>query len=373
MKINYNISAIIANNALNKNDDRLSVSSERLSSGYKINHAKDNPSGIAIGKKMRAQIKALEQSKQNASDAISVVETADGALSEAQAVLQRMNELAVKAGTGTATDADRAIIDEEMQQLKSEIERIASDTDFNSQTLLDGTFDRRGYSSNSSVSVSDFSDAVVAGQYTFSFTATGVGTEDAEITAASLDSTSVTGGQSFIDGAEVKIDGNSITFSDLTGKEVTIQVDTDTLTTGANTVTLDLTDIGMMRVQIGANEGQVLEIRIPEVSLLNMGMKDTNTLTAEDAQKAIDEVANGISYISSVRSRLGAYQNRLDHTTASLDITTEEMTSAYSRIMDVDMASEMTEYTNQQVLVQAGTSILSQANERPQQVLQLLQ
>lgn len=164
MKINYNISAIIANNALTKSDNRLSVSSEKLSSGYKINHAKDDPSGIAIGKKMRAQIKALEQSNQNASDAISIVEIADGALSEVHAIVQRMNELAVKSGTDTATADDRKIIDEELQQLKEEVARVGRDTEFNGQSLLDGTFDRKGYSSEADVDVTYFSDLIPAGE-----------------------------------------------------------------------------------------------------------------------------------------------------------------------------------------------------------------
>ena len=167
----------------------------------------------------------------------------------------------------------------------------------------------------------------------------------------------------------VKYEGDTVTFADGTGKELKVYVTKDI----DGSVVLDLTDIGPMRVQIGANEGQVLALRIPKMDLRSMGIKDTNVLTEESSQAAIDEIARGIEYVSSARSRLGAYQNRLEHTATSLDVTQEEMTSAYSRIMDVDMAEEMTEYTNLQVLVQAGTSVLAQANERPQQVLQLLQ
>lgn len=368
MKINYNISAVIANNALKRSDNRLSASSQKLSSGYKINQAKDDPSGIAIGKKMRAQIRALEQSNQNASDGISVVETADGALMEVHEMLQRMNELAIKAGTDTATDEDRKLIDEELQQLKEEIERVAKDTDFNGQTLLDGTFDRKGYTGNKDVEMLSAADTVPAGVYEMSITATLVD-DKIEITAASLDDTTASGATAFLNGAQAAIDGDRVTFADNTGKEITMRV----TEAGTYTLNVDVTDIGPMRVQIGANEGQVLSIRIPEVSLVHMGMEDTNVLTKDAAQAAIDEIADGIAYVSAVRSRLGAYQNRLEHTTASLDVIQEEVTSAYSRIMDVDMAEEMTEYTNLQVLTQAGTSMVAQANERPQQVLQLLQ
>lgn len=373
MKINYNISAIIANNALNNNDAKLTASSGRLSSGYKINEAKDNPSGIAIGKRMRAQIRALEQSDDNANDAISVVETADGALTEVHAILQRMNELAVKAGTGTATDSDRENIDAEMQQLKKEIERIATDTDFNGQALLDGTFDRRSYSSVDGLSVVGTSDDLPAGVYTVSVTTVLNTAGDLEISAASISTTTAIGADGLISGANALMDNNKVSITDSSGMQLTLRADQDKLSAGTYNATIEVTDIGAMRVQIGANEGQVMEIRIPAVSLFNMGVDKSNTLTQENAQKAINQIAEGISYISSVRSRLGAYQNRLEHLTSSLDITQEEMTSAYSRIMDVDMAAEMTQYTNLQVLVQAGTSVLAQANERPQEALQLLQ
>jgi flagellin len=368
MKVNYNISAVIANNSLKKNDSLLSASSQKLSSGYKINQAKDDPSGIAIGKKMRAQIRALEQADQNSNDAISVVETSDGALMEVHDMLQRMNELAVKAGTDTATDEDRELIDEELQQLKEEIERIAKDTDFNGQKLLDGTFDRKGYTGDSNAKMLFASDSIASGVYSMTITASMI-EGNLEITAASIDGSTASGVEGFLNSAQVDMDGSRVTFSDNNGNEIKMYVSE----AGTYNLKVDVTDIGSMRVQIGANEGQVLSIRIPEVSLVQMGMENTNVLTKEAAQSAIDEISEGISYVSSVRSRLGSYQNRLEHTTSSLDITQEEMTSAYSRIMDVDMAEEMTEYTNLQVLVQAGTSMVAQANERPQQVLQLLQ
>ena len=142
-----------------------------------------------------------------------------------------------------------------------------------------------------------------------------------------------------------------------------------------NTVAVDMeiTGFGSMDMQIGANEGQQLDIIIPEVSLENMGIKDIDLSTEEGSDDALGRMGEAIHFVSAVRGRLGAYQNRLEHTINTLDITNENMTGAYSRIMDADMAEEMTEYTTLQVLAQASTSMLAQANERPSQVLQLLQ
>ena len=142
---------------------------------------------------------------------------------------------------------------------------------------------------------------------------------------------------------------------------------------GTSDITLDLTGMGAMRVQIGANEGQAIDIRIPEVSLRTLNIEDVDISTEEGAQKAIELSKQANGFISSVRARIGAYENRLEHTGNSIDITEENMTGAFSRLMDTDMAEEMTEYTNQQVLNQAGISILTQANQRPSEMLQLLQ
>ena len=145
------------------------------------------------------------------------------------------------------------------------------------------------------------------------------------------------------------------------------------LTAGALAVEMELTSMGPMTLQIGANEGQTIDLRIPELSLLNAGIKDTSMKTREDCDKAIDEIAGAIKFVSQMRSRMGAYQNRLEHTEKNLSTSSENVTAAYSRIMDTDMAEEMTEYTNMQVVTQAATSMLAQANERPSQMLQLLQ
>ena len=168
------------------------------------------------------------------------------------------------------------------------------------------------------------------------------------------------------------IDGNIITLKGSNDFELRVRVTKD-INTAGNPVIMKLEGFGAMDQQIGANEGQQIPIRIPKVSLENMGISAINMKTEESSTDALERMDGAIKYVSSVRGRLGAYQNRLEHTISSLDITNENLTAAYSRIMDTDMAEEMTEYTTMQVLAQASTSMLAQANERPSQVLQLLQ
>ncbi len=372
MRINYNVSAMISNNALHKNEDILSQSLERLSSGLKINHAKDNPAGLAMAKRMNAQLEGLSVSSQNAANGVSIIETADGAMSEMHNILQRINELAVKANNGTMTDDDRRIINEEVQALKEELTRIAEDTQFNGQNLLDGEFDLKGYTSEEDVKVKQYSDKVAAAVYDIASLEV---TKDADgnITEVKFEAAA---DSEFPDDAKVtEIKDNYVTIKSENGFE--LQLDLTAAASGGTTtytdLEVDLTCIGDMRLQIGANEGQILEIRIPKVSLENMGIAEIDLSTLEGANDALERMSGAIKFVSEVRSRLGAYQNRLESTIGSLDITSENMTASYSRIMDVDMAEEMTEYTKNQVLTQAGTSMLAQANERPSQVLQLLQ
>ena len=393
MKINFNLSAVLANDNLRKSDDALSTSIEKLSSGYKINHAKDNPSGIAIAKKMNAQIRGLNTASQSASDGVSVIETAEGALSEVHDMLQRLNELSIKAANGTMSTKDRATVQEEVDALRDEITRIAETTEFNGSTLLDGTFDLKGFAEESTkdatfdtsaVVVESYSDEAKLGFYELTVE-TDVDADTGElyvknVTINTTDSSTEVHGKTVdlqtVENQIVAIDADdrkTVTIEADDGFSLTLCFDLDKMTAGSGTFNIDLTGIGAMTMQIGANEGQTLDIRIPTVSAKSLGIEDLDVMTQDDALKSIDKVSNAIDQISSIRSRLGAYQNRLEHSISSLDITEENMTAAYSRIMDVDMAEEYTQYTQQQVLTQAGTSILAQANERPSQVLQLLQ
>lgn len=379
MRINYNVSAMLANNALANNDNLLAQSLERLSSGLKINHAKDNPSGLAMAKRMNAQIEGLSMANQNASDGISIIETADGAMTEIVEMLQRMNELAVKAANDTMTDEDRRSVQSEVAQLSDEIDRIANSTEFNGQKLLNGEFEHKGYvTGNLDVKVSSYSDKVAIGSYTIQeIVIDEVAPDSGEYMVKSINL-----GAEFPEGLTTEMKDKLLTLKSAGGFEMTLDLSDVDLTNVPKSITsrdlgtpleIDVTGIGAMRLQIGSNEGQILAVEIPAVSLRNMGIEDINVSTGEAASEAINSISDAIQYVSLVRGKLGAYQNRLESTTNSLDITSENMTAAYSRIMDVDMAEEMTEYTTYQVLTQAGTSMLAQANERPSQVLQLLQ
>lgn len=372
MRISFNASAVIANNSLTKNDNKLSESLARLSSGLKIVNAKDNPSGLAMSKRMNAQIEGLSVATNNASDGVSIIEIADGTMAEIHDMLQRINELSVKSSTGTLTDEDRKLIDDEAKQLKDEIERIANEAEFNGQKILDGSFDLKGYTSEADIKVAYYGDDVKAGKYEISelevkFDAEGnLDTDNSKITLSGPSGSNAKITQ--VDGSIVTITGDQGFELKLKMKDITAKIDAS-----SQPLSLDLTGFGAMDMQIGANEGQQLGIRIPKINAENMGIASLDLTTEEGAQKAIDQVDNAIKYISNARSGLGAYQNRLEHTISSLDISSENMTAAYSRIMDVDMAEEMTEYTTLQILSQASTSMLAQANERPSQVLQLLQ
>jgi flagellin len=366
MRINYNVSAMLSNNALTNNDNLLSKSLERLSSGLKINHAKDNPAGLAMANRMNAQIEGVSVAGQNAGDGVSIIETADGALSEVSDMLQRINELCVKAANGTMTEEDRATVQDEIEQLKEEITRISDTTEFNGQKLLNGEFASKGFTNNNDIKVNSYSTTTPVKTYTIGSLSV-FKNLDGEL---ELNGNPALGNE-FPQGSRAEIKDNLLTIKDDSGFELTLEVPEN----GGNftKLSVDVTGIGSMRLQVGANEGQVLEVEIPAVTLQNMGIENIDVTSEDGAREAIGRVDDAIQYVSRVRGKLGAYQNRLESTVNSLDITSENMTSAYSRIMDVDMAEEMTTYSTAQVLTQAGTSMLAQANERPSQVLQLLQ
>lgn len=457
MRINYNVSAMITNNNLANNDNLLSRSLQRLSSGLKINEAKDNPAGLAMAKRMNSQLESLSVATQSAGDGVSVIETADGALAEISDMLQRMNELAIKAANGVESENDREIIQKEVKQLTQEIERVAEATEFNGQKLLNGEFSLKGYVSGTpdhGVKLSSYSKEVTAKIYTLSGVTVQENTTP-RYTVTVDDDEMVKNG--YTPGCTASINDNLVTIKDAAGNEVRTMdlVEADKLSgltikenlvppymvtvdpaqplekggfpkgstasmrdnlltikgTNGFEMTLDLTDameieefpdkkpqlkldnitidakgFGAMVLQVGANEGQTLEVEIPRISLSEMGLdnyfvkdengkeiRTLNVTTQDSAREAIDRISGAISFISGIRGQLGAYQNRLESTINSLNVTTENMTSAYSRIMDVDMAEEMTNYTTYQVMTQAATSMLAQANERPSQVLQLLQ
>ena len=388
MKISYNAAAMRASNALNASDARVSKSLGRLSSGLKVTTSKDNPSGYAIGKRMNTQITGIGVATQNSNNGISIIETADGALTEVHEMLQRMNELAVKGETGTLTTGDRMTLEAEVKQLKEEITRISTDTQFNGQTLLDGTFDLRGYTNNHKVRADYYSDEVIPKTYKVEelnvvFDADGKIDKDA--TTITLKTDKDDDNDAFPMGVKIsETTGNKIKLTGPLDFEMTLEIERDPIEEADGSISgyypvnieellIDATGIGTMDIQTGANEGQQLAVRIPTMSLNRMGIEDVKMTTIEECAEANKAIKGAILYVSDARSRLGAYQNRLEHTVNNLAVSNENMTASYSRIMDVDMAEEMTNYTTEQVISQAAVSMLAQANERPSQVLQLLQ
>lgn len=657
MRINHNIPALRSNNQLSSTNSKLDKAIERLSSGKRINSASDDAAGLAISQKMDTQIRGLEQASRNASDGISVIQTAEGALNEVHSMLQRMRELAIQVSNGTYDSVDRSAVQAEVDQLNEEIQRISDTTEFNERKLLNGEIDRRSYSNTNDLDIISVSDTVKPDHYEITVTQPGTkATLTSVATTAGVKQANVAPGQKVtlkdngtiaagavgtinINGEEVKITegdsadvvftkvrelcetvnatcsvvdtngiaasysfdgnqtlvfqskaygstakveiycdnielanllgiaeddlgstnpsygtdvqatigdvgsrkgftdtatvtgkGNVITVSDSNGFEIKFEpvseemIASEPLQTAAATaagtvidtlngtitnpadkitdpekaeilekikagnltgavsqlrtivtdaayttaleaaitdisdpkavlakaiedynnappaVTIDaatidevikkavdgdlagadaildafstansnqdvsaikaiynagtpksafvinnlmndikvaakvtVLDAGPMDLQIGANEGQMMEVRIPKMDPKSLGIDDINLSTADGAQEAIGKVDAAVNAVSQIRSKLGAYQNRLEHSITNIDTTTENMTESMSRIEDADMAEEMSEYTQQNVLSQAGTQMLAKANQRPETLLQLLQ
>lgn len=474
MKINRNMSAVRANKQLLGTENRLSKSMKRLSSGYKINSAEDNPAGMAISNKMKAQIEALDQAKSNSSDAQNVMKIADGALGEVSSMLQRIRELAVQGASDTYSENDKKALQSEIDELTKEVDRISGDTEYNTKSLLDGSSDTRVYirqkdangnmtQVNSYITRINFSDNVSSDKYdltvnslatqatgslasatkpdaegTISINGVSVAvkadmTQDEYIQALQKAATTagttmqvngdsisflsneygsdstvnitlssslkalagadyenaddgsgnmqlksngkdavVTGGENLSD-KTIRADGNRVYVVGNSGFSMDFLLSSDMdMTAGSRDLQIDISDIGNMAVQIGANEGQEMKIRIPEVSSQTLYLDTVDVTVKGGADKAMSTLDDAIEYVSGVRSRIGAFQNRLESAESSLSETSENMTGAYSNIMDTDMATEMTEYAAQNILDQAGISVLSQANDLPQQVLSLL-
>jgi flagellin len=392
MRINHNISALNTYNQLSKNTFLASSSLAKLSSGLAINKAGDDPAGLSISEKMRAQIRGLDRASENAQDGISLVQTAEGALQESSEILQRMRELAVQAGNDTATADDRAAIKGELDQLAQELTRIADTTKFNGKSIMasgsqfSGTF-QIGADAGQTLDVSmSAMDAVTLGVGTAVTTSASV----KEIATVSGDGDEfVAGGISLANytqsnDLEIKLE---ITTAGAAG---TAAVATVTINGVEKSVTADAEGVNPTFTLASATFGDIFEsgqyititgantpIEGDEVNILITGKRDTisglavdTTANAGDTITAIDQA---ISMVTEQRSKLGSYQNRLEHTINNLGTSAENLTAAESRIRDVDMAKEMMEYTKMNILSQAAQAMLAQANQLPQQVLQLLQ
>ena len=437
MVVQHNMSAMNANRNLGISTSNLSKSTEKLSSGYRINRAGDDAAGLAISEKMRGQIRGLNQASANSEDGISLIQTAEGALQESQNIIQRMRELAVQAASDTNTDDDREQIQQEITQLTQEVDRIANTSEFNTKKLLDGSCEgSKTYAIGKASAEGTFANGVVSvgiEEKTSKVSALATAIDDVIRIEFTKDGTAATGlGEGYnvasLNGAQITYDGKgkitiasaafakaasalktavsadttataSIVFSITNsqnikaGDVITINLQKSTLTKAQN--------LGeeALRLQIGANGGQEVQVGIASMKAKDLGITQTSvtrslTNSADNAATsvanttnigaaldvtsqasaslAINAYDNALQKVSGERAKLGAMQNRLEHTINNLDTSSENLQSAESRIRDVDMAEEMTTYSKYNILQQAGQSMLAQANQSTQGVLSLL-
>lgn len=458
MRINHNLASLNTYRQLTANNATSGKSIEKLSSGLRINRAGDDAAGLAISEKMRGQIRGLDQASRNSQDAISMIQTAEGALNETHSILQRMRELSVQSSNGTATNADRSSIQDEVNQLISEIDRIGETTQFNTMALLNGSqtqnttltsnnssitnftaFNAVAQGTNYNVAVANVSKAAAnlntagntglqatdisfsggnydvgsniqiavadgssAGYKTLSLSVDGVAIDtltDQDVTAAALFDNG--GGEeinmaanSFLSGlgagngnvmfdfaveADYTITKGAATVHSVTNLQTTdgnvrlgdfrATVNSSLTASATNAVTVNGT---ALEFQIGANENQTTSLSISDMRASALGVDDLDVDDQTNAKKAITTIDNAIKSVSDERAKLGASQNRLEHTIANLGTAAENLTASESRIRDVDMAKEMMEFTKNNILTQAAQAMLAQANQQPQGVLQLL-
>ena len=410
MVVQHNLTAMNSNRMLGVTTRAQAKSTEKLSSGYKINRAADDAAGLSISEKMRKQIRGLTQASSNAQDGISAVQTAEGALNEVQDMLQRMNELAVKAANGTNSEDDRNYIQDEVNQLIKEIDRVSTTTKFNETYLLKGddtatftkptattvTFadgDANGTKAKITLDLSDAKATSGKSDITFSFAGKNYSVraedgDDAEAIAKKLEkainddpfededagtfkATAKTGGSIEIEASVAK----KIKSTDIKGTAFSVKA--------SGVLTLDL------HVGADSTADNQISVDIKQMSADVLGLKTGNSTTGDktgdldtllvngkddtNARAAIDTIASALQEVSKQRSALGAAQNRLEHTISNLDNVVENTTSAESSIRDTDMATEMVKYSNNNILAQAGQAMLAQANQSNQGVLSLLQ
>lgn len=389
MRINTNIMALNTQRQLSANQGSMQTSLAKLSSGLRINSAADDAAGLAISEKMRAQIRGLSQAQKNAQDGISLLQTAEGTLSEVTNILQRMRELANQATNDILSDEDRASIDVEMKQLRDEIDRTTKIANFNGKDLLTGKseptkLDEDMTTIGETVGGSFKIDVSEAGQgktYTVNVSADGVAFNE----KAKFIFTDITDG-----GAEPEVFEFETNFAMLSTANGRVEFDEIGISMEFNNT--DLTaEIGFFDMQIatlepekspypllhvGANstdEGIMLEFEdMTAYTGLKLSNRNVSVASADDAKNALNKIDEALTKVNGYRGKLGAYQNRLEYTINSLASTEENLTSAESRIRDVDMAKEMVNFTKNSILNQAATSMLAQANVLPMEVLDLL-
>ena len=394
MIVQHNITAMNANRMLGLTTNSLSKSTEKLSSGYRINRAADDAAGLSISEKMRKQIRGLDQASTNAEDGISAVQTAEGALNEVHSMLQRMNELAVQSANGTNSQVDRDSIQDEIDQLTTEIDRVSETTKFNETYLLKG--DTKGSKDANFVTsqymIKNGAELFVEGANAKIADATELKTALAEGKKIYTDKDNQIAANLAKKGEDYAYitklydaNGNALTADKAAAAAGKLYADKnqkfEVAATGAAAKTANIirtenvNDDLIFNLHVGADSENTnkISVKISQMSATGIGVSGLKVNTEDDATGAIDTISEAIQKVSSQRSALGAVQNRLEHTIDNLDNVVENTTSAESRIRDTDMAEEMVAYSKNNILQQAGQSMLAQANQANQGVLSLLQ
>ncbi len=392
-RINTNIDAMVAQRNLSETANVYSRAVERLSSGLRINRAADDAAGLSVSENLRAQIRGINQASRNSQDGISMIQTAEGALDEVHSMLQRMNELATQAANDTLATSDRTAIYDELDQLRQEINSISSRTKFNGKGLLDGSLVttnsgtgtvNSGFvvasGTNTSVASVDVSQAKASTTYTLSNAAGVLTLSDGSGNSQAIDLTATTvaanGSLTLnFDKLGVKITVASVAGE--TGANVSAGLDGGTIITSAASASAN--------IQIGSRAADALSVAFQKVdttasslnldallTAFNTALSGTNSAQVTAAQNLMTGVQSAIQTVSTVRGNLGAYQNRLEHTIASLGVASSNLSASESRIRDADVAEETVTFTKAGILQQAGTAILAQANQSSQNVLSLL-
>lgn len=416
MIINHNMNAMNAHRNMSMNNVSSGKSMEKLSSGLRINRAGDDAAGLAISEKMRGQIRGLDQASRNAQDGISMIQTAEGALNETHSILQRMRELAVQSSTDTNVTTDRSAIQDEMNQLVSEIDRIANNTEFNTQKLLDGSFSGKfqiGSNTNQDMSLAigkmDTASLGLTSSVTLQSGATGstllkdgtykvsgsdvVGANGNIAGKVSTNNKVYVGTTAILSGGKDKIEAGSLINISSTGGQFEIKgavtANASKMAPGSyelkagGSIVKDNVIVGKLSgnvMLLDQKDGTKLAVSKQQLGLSSTAMTSGNSFTIngsdvstrDTAAGSIKSIQTAIESVSKERSKLGAVQNRLEHTIANLGTSSENLTAAESRVRDVDMAKEMMTFSKNNILSQAAQAMLAQANQQPQGVLQLL-
>jgi flagellin len=385
-RINTNIEALNAQRNLTATASKYASSVEKLSSGLRINRAADDAAGLAISEKLNAQVTGLNQAQRNAQDGVSMVQTAEGALAEVHSMLNRIRELAVEAANSTLSPTDAASVSLEITALQDEINRIGNKTTFNGLNLLTGnlsvargtdtigtTYSAGGGGNTSTVGISNVSVANAAAGKTFTLTNTGavLTLSDGTVTQAITVTIANNGSQA------LNFDKLGVSFALTATNSAGTGATAANIATGLNTKTV-VTAAGSANAlfQIGANENDTLSASFADARV-STGLATaignyTSAPATGTAGALITAVDTEIGSISTIRAGYGAIENRLNHTVAAISVASENLNASMSRIKDLDMASEMVNFTKNQIMQQAGTSILAQANSAPQNILTLL-